>query len=292
MKQDFIMIGDKKYKLVEVKKEKEKSKKIDPKCKVYVAYQTGSNIIFSITDKVNCGLKEGRYVNVKDVLIVKHIGEVEAKIVESKAMPYEGFFSGMVEFFMNGGKQDLSKAHKTKLQKGDKSKRPTYDSAVLLVRPDYVEAVNLLKQGFSMRSVSKALNICYTSVYKLNVSFCGYEPREYQPKKNFRYKGKVYKKDGVVVKQSVSVTKIRKPFGYEQTECIEKIDLSKNCSTHKRGVGNTKEEYYAEYQNTIEMLILKKKSTIFSRKNSYADIAIKTGVSVTTVKNLKKIFNL
>ena len=233
-KESFIQVGEKFFKLVEVsEKQVKKTKVIDPDVKgkipfkVYVAYSTSDGCIFSLTDE--CPLKEGRYENKKDVLIIKHITLREAKFIEKKALPYEGFFSGMVDFFARGGKQSVSKdkPKNPRLQIGDKRKRPKYDSAILLLRPDYVEAVNLLKSGLSMKVVSKAMNISYTSVYKLNVSFCGYEPKPYKPRENVKYKGKTYKKNGINIRQTISITKTRSAFGLNDTETEEHIFMNK-----------------------------------------------------------------
>lgn len=196
---NYVTIGNKTYKLVEVVEEEVKTP--DPKLGlryVLVNYRTYTGNVYAITDRSSCKLADGEYKVNNDIINVSTITAAQMNVLKKGAMQYEGFFSGMINTIMGKSKprsfNSSSANNKTRLTIGKQKK---YNELVLQLRPDFVQAIELLKSGFSMRNVAKMTTLSYSTIYRLNVSFCGYKSKVKNGKKDFvQYKGKVYKCDG------------------------------------------------------------------------------------------------
>ena len=203
---NYVTIGNKTYKLVEVVEEEVKTP--DPKLGlryVLVNYRTLTGNVYAITDRSSCKLAEGEYKVNNDIIHVSTITAAQMNVLKKGAMQYEGFFSGMIDTIMGKSKprsfNSSSANNKTRLTIGKQKK---YNELVLQLRPDFVQAIELLKSGFSMRDVAKMTTLSYSTIYRLNVSFCGYKGKVKNYKKDFvQYKGKVYKCDGKKVNDNL-----------------------------------------------------------------------------------------
>lgn len=203
---NYVTIGNKTYKLVEVVEEEVKTP--DPKLGlryVLVNYRTYTGNVYAITDRSSCKLADGEYKVNNDIINVSTITAAQMNVLKKGAMQYEGFFSGMINTIMGKSKprsfNSSSANNKTRLTIGKQKK---YNELVLQLRPDFVQAIELLKSGFSMRDVAKMTTLSYSTIYRLNVSFCGYKGKVKNCKKDFvQYKGKVYKCDGKKVNDNL-----------------------------------------------------------------------------------------
>ena len=203
---NYVTIGNKTYKLVEVVEEEVKNP--DPKLGlryVLVNYRTYTGNVYAITDRSSCKLADGEYKVNNDIINVSTITAAQMNVLKKGAMQYEGFFSGMIDTIMGKSKprsfNSSSANNKTRLTIGKQKK---YNELVLQLRPDFVQAIELLKSGFSMRDVAKMTTLSYSTIYRLNVSFCGYKGKVKNGKKDFvQYKGKVYKCDGKKVNDNL-----------------------------------------------------------------------------------------
>ena len=203
---NYVTIGNKTYKLVEVVDEEVKTP--DPKLGlryVLVNYRTYTGNVYAITDRSSCKLADGEYKVNNDIINVSTITAAQMNVLKKGAMQYEGFFSGMINTIMGKSKprsfNSSSANNKTRLTIGKQKK---YNELVLQLRPDFVQAIELLKSGFSMRDVAKMTTLSYSTIYRLNVSFCGYKGKVKNCKKDFvQYKGKVYKCDGKKVNDNL-----------------------------------------------------------------------------------------
>lgn len=203
---NYVTIGNKTYKLVEVVEEEVKTS--DPKLGlryVLVNYRTYTGNVYAITDRSSCKLADGEYKVNNDIINVSTITAAQMNVLKKGAMQYEGFFSGMINTIMGKSKprsfNSSSANNKTRLTIGKQKK---YNELVLQLRPDFVQAIELLKSGFSMRNVAKMTTLSYSTIYRLNVSFCGYKGKVKNGKKDFvQYKGKVYKCDGKKVDDNI-----------------------------------------------------------------------------------------
>ena len=203
---NYVTIGNKTYKLVEVVEEEVKTP--DPKLGlryVLVNYRTYTGNVYAITDRSSSKLADGEYKVNNDIIKVSTITAAQMNVLKKGAMQYEGFFSGMINTIMGKSKprsfNSSSANNKTRLTIGKQKK---YNELVLQLRPDFVQAIELLKSGFSMRDVAKMTTLSYSTIYRLNVSFCGYKGKVKNCKKDFvQYKGKVYKCDGKKVNDNL-----------------------------------------------------------------------------------------
>lgn len=295
-KENLVTIGNKTYKLVEVEEE---VKKPEPKLGlryVLVNYRTYTGNVYAITDRSSCELADGEYKVNNDIINVSTITAAQMNVLKKGAMQYEGFFSGMIDTITGRSKprsaNSSSANNKTRITVGSKKHNNVkYNDLVLQLRPDFMQAVELLKAGFSMTDVAKMTTLSYSTIHRINVSFCGYKKRKVE--KDFvQYKGKVYKCDGKKVNDDLEHPKSKRIYygneiliqhpeyqdavalmlaGYKTTEAAEMTGITRqtayklNCTF----CGHLAKSQAKKFHSTDKMTNVSEIETIFYEKKKY-----------------------
>lgn len=298
MKQDFIMIGDKKYKLVEVKEEvKQPETKLGLRY-VLVNYRTVTGNVYAITDRSLCKLSDGEYKVNNDIINVSTITAAQMNVLKKGAMQYEGFFSGMIDTITGKSKPRSANSsnanNKTRLTVGNKKKNNIkYNELVLQLRPDFLQAVELLNSGLGMADVARMTTLSYSTVRRINFSFCGYKGKVKKEKRDFvQYKGKVYKCEGKKVNDDLEKPKSKRIYynddilikhpeykdaivlmlaGYTTTQAADKVGITRqtayklNCTF----CGHKAKSQAKKFHPTGSIMNVSEIETVFYEKKKY-----------------------
>ena len=240
---NYVMIGSKKYKLVEVEE------------KEVVMYKVICEIIpdVFISDFVSKehNLRDGIYTMPNGVKVEVIGYHTSARL---KSNPYHKLIESFVKYIEDKG---IVSAKKEKISRGRAVIKKTNNSVIGLtkmkksiveVRPDYKKVISMLKKGASMNEVAAKTGISYSTVYRINYTFCGHKPKHNNSVRNMmpchkaihRNKLERYKMYDELIDPSVSITENAKRIG------VNYRTLKRYCEYRGIDCGKVKAVTYSE----------------------------------------------
>lgn len=179
---NIIEMNGKKYILTEVKEVKEELKSY-----INVSYEFLPGLVIShhFPVKTFKNINDGRY-RLPNGSIVSIATEKVAEPTFANEYEVSLLKSFVTYIIKNKVHRCINQPKKKNVGKyvNEKKSRPFFNKAVLKIRPEYKTAIRMLKDGMSMRAVSIQTGLSYSTGYRINYSFCGYEPKHPYEKNN------------------------------------------------------------------------------------------------------------
>jgi predicted DNA-binding transcriptional regulator AlpA len=228
-KSNIIELNGKTYMLTEIKEIK-KEERVSKKSFYLVSYELLPDFTISHHFPIKkFNIKDGRY-RLPNGSVVSITTEQLVKPTKIGSDYEVSILSGMVKYVIDNNIHRCINQPKKKVVgnlQQDKDSRPYYNKAILKTRPDYKTAVRLLNDGLSMNEVARKTGLSYTTVYKINYSFCGYEPKQPYVKgkrtettnKKHNVRGRSYSNEWIAERYNPNLT---------IAENVKNIGISKN----------------------------------------------------------------